>query len=84
MTGQEVAGVLLLNDDKIRNWHKLLEQRGIEGLTSFDMGGSTGFLSTTQEDALKAFVGATCRARRGRSVPLSSGNSASFAKAVRD
>jgi transposase len=53
---QEVADALLLNDDTIRGWHKLFEQRGIEGLTSFDMGGSTGFLSAAQEDALKAFV----------------------------
>jgi transposase len=50
---------LLLNDDTIRNWHKLFEQRGIEGLTSFDMGGSASFLTAAQEDALKAFVGAT-------------------------
>jgi transposase len=56
---QEVAAALLLNDDTIRGWHKLFEQRGIEGLTSFDMGGSAGFLSVAQEDALKAFVGAT-------------------------
>ena len=26
---------LLLNDDTIRGWFKLFEQRGIEGLTSF-------------------------------------------------
>jgi hypothetical protein len=32
--------VLLMDDDTIRGWHKLFEQRGIEGLTSFDMGGS--------------------------------------------
>src|SRR6202142_1464665 len=56
---QEVAAALLLNDDTIRGWHKLFEQRGIEGLTSFDMGGSASFLSTAQEDALKAYVGAT-------------------------
>ena len=37
---QEVAAALLLNDDTIRNWHKLFEQRGIDGLTSFDVGGS--------------------------------------------
>ena len=30
---QEVADVLLLNDDTIRGWHNLFEQRGIEGLT---------------------------------------------------
>ena len=56
---QEVAAALLMDDDTIRGWHKLFEQRGIEGLTSFDMGGSAGFLSSGQEDALKAHVGAT-------------------------
>jgi transposase len=56
---QEIAAALLLNDDTIRGWFKLFEQRGIEGLTSFDMGGSASFLSAAQEDALKAFVGAT-------------------------
>jgi Homeodomain-like domain len=42
---QEIAAALLLNDDTIRGWFKLFEQRGIEGLTSFDMGGSASFLS---------------------------------------
>ena len=54
-----MADALLLNDDTIRGWFKLFEQRGIEGLTSFDMGGSASFLSTAQEEALKAFVSAT-------------------------
>ena len=53
---QDVADALLLNDDTIRSWHKLFEQRGIEGLTSFDVGGSARFLSAAQEDALKVFV----------------------------
>jgi hypothetical protein len=35
---------LLLNNDTIRNRHKLFERRGIEGPTSFDMGGSASFL----------------------------------------
>ena len=56
---QEVAAALLLNDDTIRGWHKLFEQRGIEGLTSFDVGGSASFLSAVQEGALKAFVATT-------------------------
>jgi transposase len=55
----EVARALLLDDDTVRSWHKLFEQRGIEGLTSFDMGGSASFLTATQEEALRAFVGAT-------------------------
>jgi tetratricopeptide (TPR) repeat protein len=42
---QEVAQALFVNDDTVRDWHKLFEQRGIEGLTSFDVGGSTSFLS---------------------------------------
>jgi transposase len=58
-SAQEVAEALLMNDDTIRGWHKLFEQRGIEGLTSFDMGGSAAFLSAAQEAALKDFVGAT-------------------------
>ena len=77
-------GAFLLNDDTIRGWHKLFEQRGIEGLTSFDVGGSASFLSAVQEDALKALVGRRCRARRARSAPGSSRNLASFTKAVRD
>jgi transposase len=56
---QEIAAAFLLNDDTIRGWFKLFEQRGIESLTSFDVGGSSSFLSATQEDALKVFVSAT-------------------------
>jgi len=56
---QQVAEAFLLNDDTIRGWHKLFEQRGIEGLTSFDVGGSASFLSAAQEEALKVFVGTT-------------------------
>ena len=56
---RDVAAALLLDDDTVRNWRKLFEQRGIEGLTSFDMGGSAGFLSAAQEDALKVFVSKT-------------------------
>ena len=56
---RDVAAALLLDDDTVRNWRKLFEQRGIEGLTGFDMGGSAGFLSAAQEDALKVFVSKT-------------------------
>jgi len=58
-SAQEVADALLMNDDTIRGWHQLFEQRGIEGLTSFDVGGSTSFLSAAQEDDVKAFVATT-------------------------
>jgi transposase len=55
---QQVADALLLDDDTIRGWRKLFEQRGIEGLTSFDVGGSASYLSVKQEDDLTAWVGA--------------------------
>src|SRR5471030_1457728 len=55
---QQVSDALLLDDDTIRGWRKLFEQRGIEGITSFDVGGSASYLSVKQEDDLKAWVGA--------------------------
>jgi len=54
-----IANALLLDDDTVRGWRKLFKQRGIEGLTSFDVGGSASYLSASQEDDLKAWVGAT-------------------------
>ena len=47
-----------MDDDTIRGWRKLFEQRGVEGLTSFDVGGSTSYLTAKQEDNLKTWVGA--------------------------
>src|SRR5450830_1650788 len=55
---QQVADALLLDDDTIRGWRKLFEQRGIEGITSFDVGGSASYLGVKQEDDLKAWVAA--------------------------
>ena len=55
---QQVAHALLIDDDTIRSWRKLFEQRGIEGITSFDVGGSASYLSVKQEDDLKAWVSA--------------------------
>jgi transposase len=56
---QEVANVLLFDDDTIRGWYDLFEQGGVEGLTSFDMGGSSSKMSAEQAEALKAWVTAT-------------------------
>lgn len=75
---RDVANAFLLDDGAIRGWRKLFEQRGIEGLTSFDMGGSASFLSAAQEDELRP-----CRVRRVTSAPGSRRNSASFTKAAR-
>ena len=74
----------MLNDDTIRGWHELFEQRGIEGLTSFDVGGSASFLSAVQEEVLKAFVATTLPRSTRQIGALSRRNSASFTKAARD
>ena len=59
MSCQEVARVLLFDDDTIRGWHALFEQSGIEGLIAFDVGGSSGLMNAEQAEALKAWVNAT-------------------------
>src|SRR5271167_5153198 len=41
MSCQQVARVLLFDDDTIRGWYELFEQSGFDGLTRFDMGGSS-------------------------------------------
>jgi len=45
---QEVAEVLLFDDDTIRGWYDLFEQGAVEGLTSFDMGGSASKMSAEE------------------------------------
>src|SRR6202167_3006921 len=59
MSCHEVAKVLFFDDDTIRGWRELFEQGGIEGLTSFDMGGSSSKMSAEQAETLKAWVTAT-------------------------
>src|SRR5208282_6382634 len=59
MSCQEVAKVLFFDDDTIRDWYELFEQGGVEGLTRFDMGGSSGKMSAAQCEAPKAWVGST-------------------------
>ena len=36
MSCQEVAEVLLFDDDTIRGWYELFEQSGVEGLSRFE------------------------------------------------
>ena len=59
MSCQEAAEVLLFDDDTIRGWYELFEQSGVEGLSRFEMGGSSGKMSAEQCEALKAWVGST-------------------------
>ena len=81
---QAVAAALLLDDDTVRNWRKLFEQRGIEGLTSFDMGGSASFLSAAQEEALKIFVSTTLPRSTRHVGAWIEKKYVSFTKAARD
>ena len=37
-----MAKALLFDDDTIRGWHALFERSALEGLTAFDVGGSSG------------------------------------------
>lgn len=53
---ERAAKVLYLDDDTVRSWRKLYDERGIAGLERFDGGGSSSRLSAAQEEALKAYV----------------------------
>jgi len=80
-SAREVANAFLLDDDTIRGWRKLYEQRGIEGLTTFDTGGSSSYLSAAQEDVLKAGPARRCRVRRALWAHGSRRNLALFTRA---
>ena len=56
---ERVAKVLYLDDDTVRSWRKLYDERGIAGLEQFDAGGSSSRLSLVQEEALKAYAAQT-------------------------
>jgi len=59
MSCEDIASVLLLDDDTVRTWYRLYRQDGIEGLTGFAFAGSAGHLSAAQEEQLRAWVSET-------------------------
>jgi transposase len=59
MSCQEVAKVLLFDDDTIRGWYDVFEQDGVEGLSRFEMGGSSSKMTAAQAEGLKAWVTST-------------------------
>lgn len=59
MSYREVASVLLLDDDTVRNWRQIFETAGVDGLAGFHFGGRQPFLNVAQEAELKAWVSAT-------------------------
>ena len=52
----EVAEVLLLDDDTVREWHQRFEQAGIESLTAFGDHGSAPRLDDAQQERLAAWI----------------------------
>jgi transposase len=53
---ERVAKALYLDDDTVRSWRKLYEERGVAGLEQFEAGGSSSRLSAGQEKELKDYV----------------------------
>src|SRR5450631_3686880 len=56
---EEAAKALYLDDDTVRSWAKLYREGGLKALTRFESGGSASHLTLAQEEALKAWIGAT-------------------------
>jgi transposase len=56
---EAVGSALLMDDDTIREWFKVYERAGLEGLSSFDHEGSSCRLTAEQQAALKAWITAT-------------------------
>jgi transposase len=56
MSCAAVAKVLFLDDDTVRNWHRLYLEDGIEGLADFGHEGSSCRLNPAQQERLKAWI----------------------------
>jgi transposase len=59
MSCGDVARVLLLDDDTVRNWYRLYQDDGVEGLATFGYDGSACRLSDAQQDKLKGWIAET-------------------------
>ena len=69
MSCDEVAKVLLLDDDTVRTWRRLYEDEGIEGLVSYDYDGSKCSLSDAQQAKLKSWIAETLPRTTAKLVP---------------
>lgn len=59
MSCEEVAAVLLLDDDTVRTWHGQFERTGVKGVSDFNGGGSLAQLTEAQMAELRVWVAAT-------------------------
>ena len=55
----QVAKVLYIDGDTIRQWHGRFAEQGLKGIASFEAGGSIGLLDDAQQARLIAFVAQT-------------------------
>jgi transposase len=53
---EEVANVLIMDEDSIRRWHKLYDEGGIEALSFENYKGSDSFLTTEQQTQLSSHL----------------------------
>ena len=56
MSCEAVAKVLFMDDDTVRNWYRLYQEDGIEGLTSFGHEGGSCRLTVAQQETLKTWI----------------------------
>src|SRR5277367_1607696 len=56
MSCTAVAKVLYIDDDTVRQWYKLYQEDGVDGLSGFGHEGSSCRLSTSQQEKLKAWI----------------------------
>ena len=59
MSCASVAKVLLLDDDTVRDWYRLYQEDGIEGLAGFGYEGGACRLSEEQQERLKGWIAET-------------------------
>ena len=59
MSCAQIARALLVDDDTIRDWHRLYQEDGIEGLAGFGYEGSECRLSEDQQRHLKDWISKT-------------------------
>lgn len=59
MSCAQVARVLLVDDDTIREWRRLYEEDGFDALAGFSYGGSNSALSEAQQETLREWVSRT-------------------------
>lgn len=58
LSAREVASVLLIDDDTVRQWRMIFETEGVEGLAGFHFGGRQAFLTDEQQGELADWVAA--------------------------